>query len=238
MNLDALLTLSYGVYVVSSRLGDKLNGQISNTAMQVSSSPPLITVAINKGALTHECIAEAGVFAVTILSEKAPLEFIGRFGFKSGRDVDKFEGIDYRLTQTQSPYPTDYALSVLDAEVIKSDDMGSHTLFTGKIVDARIIGEGIPMTYQFYRENLRGKTPPTAPTYKGEQVPPDDAKEMDENKATAAGRSYVCEVCGYVYDPAQGDPDNGIEPGTKFEDLPDDWRCPVCDANKSEFEPV
>ncbi|MFH1700483.1 MAG: flavin reductase [Candidatus Zixiibacteriota bacterium] len=235
MNIDALLTLSYGVYIVSSRLGDKLNGQISNTAMQVSSSPPLLTVAINKSALTYECIAESGVFAITVLSEEAPLEFIGRFGFKSGRDVDKFEGIDYRLTQTQSPYPTDYALSVLDVEVIKSEDMGSHTLFTGNMVDALIIGQGSPMTYQFYREKLRGKTPPTAPTYKGPQDSQKEASSMGEDKI---GESYECEVCGYIYDPAEGDPDGGIPPGTKFEDLPDDWICPVCDADKSEFEPV
>jgi flavin reductase (DIM6/NTAB) family NADH-FMN oxidoreductase RutF/rubredoxin len=235
MNIDALLTLSYGVYIVSSRLGNKLNGQISNTAMQVSSAPPLITVAINKEALTHECIKESGVFAVTVLSEQAPLEFIGRFGFKSGRDIDKFADIDYRLTQTQSPYPIEHSLSVIDVEVIKSEGMGSHTLFTGKIIDAQIIGQGNPMTYQFYRENLRGKTPPTAPTYKGAQVSQEEATSMGEDKI---GESYECEVCGYIYDPAEGDPENGIPPCTKFEDLPDDWICPVCDADKSAFEPV
>lgn len=235
MNINALLTLSYGVYVVCSRIGDKLNGQISNTAMQVSSSPPLISVAINKDAFTHECIEKSGVFAITVLSEKATLEFIGRFGFKSGRDIDKFEGLDYRLTKTQSPYPTDFALSVLDVEVIKSEDMGSHVLFTGKIVDAEIIGEGSPMTYQFYHEKLRGKTPPTAPTYKSSQSSEKEAVSMSEE---SIGQSYECELCGYIYDPAEGDPENGIPPGTKFEDLPDDWVCPVCDADKSEFEPV
>lgn len=231
MMLDALLTMSYGVYVIGSRLGDKLNGQISNTAMQVTSEPPQVSIAVNKQALTHACIETSRAFTITILSEEATLDFIGRFGFKSGRDTDKFAGIPMAVAASGSPYPTSFALAVLDAEVIKAEDMGTHTVFTGRLIDGRILGVGRPMTYSYYREILRGKTPPTAPTYQNIDKAP-TPKIRDDS----AGR-YRCETCGYVYDPRLGDPEHGINPGTPFDRLPNDWRCPVCGTGKCDFSP-
>ena len=96
MNKSAFYTLSYGLYVVSSCSGDKLNGQIANTAFQVTSEPATIGVSINKLNLTHDFIRESKKFSVSILSTAAPMDFIGRFGFKSGRDINKFEGMQYR----------------------------------------------------------------------------------------------------------------------------------------------
>ena len=125
MNLKALYGLGYGLYVVSSRSGGKLNGQIANTVFQITSDPPTIAVSINKNNLTHEFIKESKVLAVSILSRDTPLSFIGHFGFKSGRDVDKLEGINYKTGETQAPVVTENALAYLEARVIQEVDVGN-----------------------------------------------------------------------------------------------------------------
>ncbi len=227
MNPKALHKISYGMYVVSSKMNAKFNGQIANTVFQATAEPPRIVVCINKQNLTHEFIQTSKVFTASVLSEETPMTFIGRFGFKSGRDVDKFEGVNYKIGQTGAPIVLDYALAYVEAEVIGSMDGGTHALFLGNVVNAEILdSDAAPMTYAYYHEVKRGKAPKTAPTYIKEEI-----KETVEKAA-----KYTCTVCGYVYDPEAGDPDSGIKPGTPFEDLPDDWVCPVCGAGKDEFE--
>ena len=122
MNLKALYNLSYGLYVVSSRKGDRFNGQIANTVIQVTSEPPAIAVCINKQNLTHEFIRESKVFTASILAQTAPLKLIGGFGFKSGRDVNKFEGVKYKLGQSGAPVILDGTLGYLEAKLIDSVD--------------------------------------------------------------------------------------------------------------------
>jgi len=225
MNLKALYKLGYGLYVVCSRKGSRVNGQIANTVFQITSEPPTIAVSINKNNLTHEFIRESKVMAVSVLSQDTPLSFIGHFGFKSGRDIDKLKGINYKTGDAQAPVVTDNVLAYLEAKVIREVDVGTHTIFIGELVDADVIKEGEPMTYAYYHQVKRGSTPKTAPSYveeKKEEVP----------KAP----KYRCRVCGYIYDPELGDPDGGIKPGTPFEEIPDDWVCPVCGAAKSDFE--
>ena len=95
MNVKALHKLSYGLYVIGSRKGDRLNGQIANTVFQITSEPPTVAVSINKNNLTHQFIKESKVFTASVLCQSTPLSFIGHFGFKSGRDMDKLEGINY-----------------------------------------------------------------------------------------------------------------------------------------------
>jgi flavin reductase (DIM6/NTAB) family NADH-FMN oxidoreductase RutF/rubredoxin len=227
MNPKALHKISYGLYVVSSLNGDRINGQIANTVFQVTSEPPTVAVSINKSNLTHEFIKESGVFVASILAQNTPLSFIGRFGFKSGRDIDKFEGISYERGETKSPIVTDNTLAFLEARVKQGVDAGSHTVFISDLVGAELLKEGEPMTYAYYHLVKRGSTPKAAPTY------------HEEKKEVAAKMAkYRCTVCGYIYDPELGDPDGGIAPGTSFEDIPDDWECPVCGAAKSEFEKV
>jgi len=237
LELDALLTLGYGLYIVASRKDTRLNGQISNSVMQVTAAPPRLAVGINTRSLTHEFISESGVFAVTVLAESAPLKRIRLFGFRSGRDTDKFSQILYETTALGCPIPRDHALAGLDVRVEQTLDCGTHTLFVGEVVGARILARGIPMTYAYYREVLGGKTPPTAPTYRASAAARPKSKGA-RRKENSAMKKYVCNVCGYVYDPADGDPDNGIEPGTAFQDLPDDWVCPECGAGKDEFSPA
>ncbi|MBM3157525.1 MAG: High molecular weight rubredoxin [Chloroflexi bacterium] len=227
MDLRALYPISYGLYIVGSRKGDKINAQIANTVIQVCSEPPTISVCLNKGNLTHEYIKSSKVFTVSVLAQDTPLNFVGNFGFKSGRDINKFENVKYKLGETKAPLVLEHALSVMEAKVVNEADAGTHTIFVGELVGAEVLKEGEPMTYAYYRQVKRGTTPKTAPSY---------VEQKKEKEADTKLAKYKCSVCGYVYDPSKGDPDNGIKPGTPFEKLPDDWTCPVCGASKSEFE--
>ena len=227
MNTKALFKLSYGLYLVTSRKGERLNGQIANTVFQVTSEPPTLAVSINKKNLTWEYIKDSGVFAVSVLCQETPLSFIGQFGFKSGRDIDKFEGIHHRIGKTKAPIVIDNATAVFEAKVIKELDVGTHTIFVGEIVDAEVLNEKTCMTYDYYHVVKRGTTPKTAPSYVEEKK--EAAPKMDK---------YKCSVCGWIYDPEIGDADGGIAPGTPFEKIPDNWKCPVCGAAKTEFEKI
>jgi len=123
MNLKALHKISYGLYVVCSRKGDRFNGQIANTVFQVCSEPPIIAVVINRSNLTHEFITKSKVFTASILSQDTPLSFIGHFGFKSGRDIDKLEGINYKIGESQAPVVTDNTLAYLEVRVLQKVDV-------------------------------------------------------------------------------------------------------------------
>jgi len=228
MDAKALYKIGYGLYVVTSRKGEKLNGQIANTVFQITSEPPTVAVSINKSNLTWEYIKESHVFAVSVLRQDTPLDFIGRFGFKSGRDTDKLDGVNYKIGQTKAPLVTDNAVAHFEIEVTNEMDMGTHTIFAGRLIDAEVLTDEVCMTYDYYHQIKRGTTPKTAPSYVAE-----------EKKAEAPGSGkYRCTVCGWVYDPELGDPDGGIVPGTPFEQIPDDWVCPVCGAAKSAFEKI
>ena len=227
MNVKALHKLSYGLYVIGSRKGDRLNGQIANTIFQVTSEPPTVAVSINKNNLTHEFIKESKVFTASVLCQSAPLSFIGHFGFKSGRDMDKLEGISYKIGETQAPVIIDNAVAYLEAKVVKEMDVGTHTIFVGEIINADVISDEACMTYAYYYQVKRGTTPKTAPSY---------IEEKKEAKPKMV--KYKCQVCGYIYDPELGDPGGNIKAGTPFEELPDDWVCPVCGADKSKFEKI
>lgn len=229
----SLFGLTYGLYVVSSGLDGRKSGQIANTVFQVTAEPPRIAVSLNHENLTHEFVSRSGVFGVSVLEAETPMEFIGLFGFKSGREVDKFAGVAFKEGgATGCPLVTQHALSVLEVRLVAQVDVGTHTLFVGDVVGGEVLKEGRPLTYADYHEKKKGKAPKTAPTYRG-AAPSAPAEERSVGRMD----KYVCQVCGYVYDPEAGDPDNGVEPGTPFEALPADWVCPVCGAAKDQFEP-
>ena len=234
MDLTALHQIGYGLYIISSKKENKINGQIANTVFQITSQPPTIAISINKDNFTHECISQSKVFSVSVLEQEVSMKFIGKFGFICGRDEDKFAGIKYKIGTTGSPIILDNTLAFLEAEVIQEIDVGTHTLFIGKIVDAGNIKKGIPLTYSHYHLIKKGISPKAAPTY----IPPsgESKNEKKERKELNKAMKYKCSVCGYIYDPEKGDPESGIEPGTPFEELPDDWECPVCGVGKDEFE--
>ena len=229
MDIKALYKVSYGMYIVCSKSKDKLNGQIANTVMQVTAEPPKLSVCINKKNLTNQYIQESNIFTVSILEQDAPLQLIGNFGFKSGREFDKFKDVEYNLGTTGAPVIIPNCLAYIECELENSMDVGTHTIFIGKIVNAETLKEGEPLTYAHYHQVKSGKTQKNAPTY---------IKDIkDESKKTKGGNmeKYRCDICDYIYDPEKGDPDAGIEPGTSFEDLPEDWVCPVCGASKDSF---
>ncbi len=201
------------------------NGQIANTVIQVATDPVNIVVSINKKNFTHELIQVTRVFSASALCQATPMTFIGNFGFKSGRDVDKLKDINYKTGQTGAPVILEQATAYFEAEVTQTVDVGTHTLFIGKVVAAEVVSEEACLTYEYYQQTKRGTTPKSAPSY--------IAKEKE---ATIKLNKYECTVCGYVYDPAVGDPDGGIAPGTPFESIPDSWKCPVCGADKSQFK--
>ena len=225
MDPKALYKISYGLYVITSKKGEEINGQTANSLIQVTAEPPAIAIGLNKKNLTNEFIKESKVFAVSILSQDTPLNIIGQFGFKSGRDINKFDQVNYKLGKTRAPILLDNSLAYLEVKVTQEMDVGTHTIFVGEVVESEVLKDGEPMTYAYYHQVKRGTTPKTAPTY-----------HKEEKKSAAA--KYQCTICGYTYDPEKGDPDGDITPGTPFEDIPDSWTCPVCGASKDQFEKV
>ena len=233
LDLESLFKLSYGMCIVSSKKGNRFNGCIVNTVFQLVPEPPMVAMSLNIQSLTHEYIADSRVFTVSILSQETPMPFIGRFGFRSGRDIDKFEQVNYKIGQTGVPIVLDSTVAFLEAEVAQSIDVVTHTLFIAKIVACETLdGDKQPMTYAYYRDIKQGRTPKTAATYI-KIKPKTQGEEGVRNM-----KKYKCLMCGYIYDPDVGDPENDVEAGTAFEDLPDDWVCPECGAGKDEFEPI
>ena len=167
MDKTALYKISYGLYIVSSAMKDRSNGQIANTVFQVTSEPPTIAVAINKQNYTHDFITESRKFSVSVLEKETPMKFIGAFGFRCGRDFDKFAGINFRTGTSGTPIVLDHALAFLETEVAGEMDCGTHTIFLGKVIDCGVLAEGEPMTYAYYHEVKGGKSPKAAPTYMG-----------------------------------------------------------------------
>ncbi len=165
MNTAALNKITYGMYIVGSHQGDKINAQIANSVMQIASEPPTVAVSINKKNLTHEYIKASKVFSVSILCQAAALPFIGGFGFKSGRDVDKFNGINFKPGKTGSPVVLDNAVAYFEAKVLQDVSAGTHTIFIGKVVEAEVLNDNPCMTYDYYHQVKRGVTPQTAPSY-------------------------------------------------------------------------
>jgi flavin reductase (DIM6/NTAB) family NADH-FMN oxidoreductase RutF/rubredoxin len=232
MNIEAYFKITYGLYVVSSGDGKKMNGYVSNTVFQVTAEPAQFAIACSKNNFTAELIWKSNVFAISALKKAAGAELISTFGYKSGKDTEKFQNFNYKIGETGAPILLDDTLAWFECEVEQTIDTGSHILFIGKVIDGDLTEtSGEPLTYAFYRESRNGKAPKNAPTYI------DPGKLMDNaKKVTATGYAqYECSVCGHIYDEEYGDPDSGIAPGTKFEDLPADWTCPVCGAEKVDF---
>ena len=157
MNRAALQKISYGLYIVTSGEKGRFNGQIANSLFQVTATPAIIAISINKENYTYELIKQSRKFVVSILSETAPMTFIGLFGFKTGRTMNKLQNIKTKPGITQVPIVLDYSVGYLEVELIAELDCGSHTIFTGTIVDADVISDEEPLTYAYYRKVKGGK---------------------------------------------------------------------------------
>ena len=174
---SAFHKLSYGLFVLSAREGERDNGCIINTAIQVTGDPKRIAIAVIKANFTHDMIMRTGVFNVSILSQNAPFELFRQYGFQSGRDVNKMNGDEPR-SENGLVYIPRYANAFISAKVIKSEDYGSHTLFVAEVTEAKTLSAEPSVTYDYYQANIKPKSQPK------------------EEKKTG----WVCKVCGYVYE--------------------------------------
>jgi flavin reductase (DIM6/NTAB) family NADH-FMN oxidoreductase RutF len=165
MDKNALNLISYGMYIVSSFKDGRLNGQIANTVFQVTAEPPLLAVSLNVQNYTNELIQNSKKFSVSVLSEETPLTIIGTFGFKCGRQVDKFSGIKHEICSSGNPKILEYSLVHFDVEVTQTLELGTHSLFIGRVVESEILSAGRPMTYEYYHKVKGGKTQKNAPSY-------------------------------------------------------------------------
>ena len=160
-SLNGLNDITYGLYLVSSTDDDgRKSALVVNTAFQVTASPAEIAVSINKDSFTRELILKSGKFAVLPLEEKTPFAFIGQFGFRSGRTFQKFENIDFSVGENGSPLIVSHTLAAIEATVLQMIDLPTHTLFIGEVTHTQVfIPDGKPLTYEYYRTVLKGKTP-------------------------------------------------------------------------------
>ncbi len=162
----ALTDMTYGLFIVGAREGEKFNAMIANSVFQVTAEPPKIAIALNKNSLTHDYIKATGLFCVQPIAQGADMLFIGNFGFRTGKNYDKFAKVSYKLSAQGLPIVLENTLSWMSVKVNQTIDLGTHTLFIGFVEDTQVIKEGKPLTYDYYQCVLRGKTPRGATTFK------------------------------------------------------------------------
>ena len=213
MDKKVLRNLSYGVYAVTSRDKDKNVGCIANSIMQVTSNPSVIAVSINHDNYTNKVIKENNKFGVSILKETTDAKIIGTFGYKSSKDNDKFDGINFKEI---SEIPVlENTCGYMVCKVIDTMETSTHTIFLGEVIEADDYSTENAMTYKYYHENLKGSSPKNAPTYEETSITQVD-KDSKKSK-------WKCSICGYIYE---------------ADELPDDFKCPICGAGKEYFELV
>ena len=180
MNKKAMYQLTYGLFVLTARLGEKDNGCIINTAGQVTSTPNRISIAVNKDNFTHDMIMESGRFNISILSEKAKFETFQHFGFQSGRTADKFDGYQAcKRSDNGIYYITEGTNAYISASVEQTIDLGSHTMFIASVDDMDVLASDPSATYAYYQASIKPKP---------------------EQKASSGKTAWRCTVCGYVYE--------------------------------------
>ena len=216
-NNKAMYKLSYGLFVCTAKEGDKMNGCIINTAVQVASDPNTISIAVNKANYTHDMIKATMACNISVISNEAKFALFKHFGFRSGRDVDKFspEEIDTlgkelssasvcSIAENGIPYITAGTNAYFSLKVKELVDLGSHTLFICEPTFMTVLSDAQSCTYEYYQSDIKPKPQAVGTTPKGETV-------------------WRCTICGYEY---------------VGEDLPDDFICPICKHGKDDFEKI
>ena len=177
----AIFNISYGLFVLVARQGEKDNACIINVAQQVTSDPLQLMICVNKQNLTHDMILRTLKFNLCPLSEEATMKPFQHFGFQSGRDVNKFAECETELrTENGLLYLPKYINSVISCVVTKSIDLGTHTLFIARVMETKVLTDSPSITYAYYQQHIKPK--PEAP------------------KTEGGKKKWVCEVCGYVYE--------------------------------------
>ncbi|MBR6736913.1 MAG: flavin reductase [Clostridia bacterium] len=154
----AMKKLSYGLFVVTTKNGGKNNGLITNTAIQVTTTPNVIAMAVNKASYSCGLIGEEKEFNVSIISEKAKFDLFKRFGFASGKDTNKFEGFSaYKVADNGITYITEGTNAVLTCKVINSVELSSHVLYIAEVTDSFLLNDDKSATYEYYFSNIKPK---------------------------------------------------------------------------------
>ena len=175
---NAMFSLSYGLFVLTARDGAKDNGCIINTVTQLTDTPKRISIAVNKANYTHDMIKKTGVFNVSVLSNDAPFAMFQHYGFQSGRDVDKFAGVQGMARATNGVYYLPYCTNAfISARVTQTIEFETHTLFIADVTEARQLSDVPSMTYAYYFANVKPKP-----------------SKLEEQ------HGWVCKICGYVYE--------------------------------------
>ncbi len=209
MDNKVLYDLSYGVYLTTTMDEERPVGCVTNSVMQITSNPMTLAVSVNHDNYTNACMKKSGVFAVSILAQDSDASLIGTFGFQSSKTVDKFKEVPYEIVQG-APIVTNTKGAIV-CRIIDTMETSTHTVFLGEVIEAKALNAGIPMTYAYYHQVIKGKSPKNAPTYQPEEA------------ETKPSISYKCMICGYVY---EGDP------------LPADFKCPICGVGADMFEKI
>lgn len=207
-----LFNISYGLFVLVARQGEKDNACIINVAQQVTSDPLQLMICVNKQNLTHDMILRTLKFNLCPLSEEASMKPFQHFGFQSGREVNKFAECQQEFrTYNGLLYLPRFINAVISCVVTKSIDLGTHTMFIARVMEAKVLSDSPSITYAYYQQHIK----PSPRSEVGGQ------NNSDLTPHTSNLKKWVCEVCGYVY---EGDT------------LPDDFICPWCKHGKSDFK--
>lgn len=190
MDDNAMFKLTYGLFVLTAKEGEKDNGCIVNTVSQVASQPNTVAVAVSKSNFTHDMIKNTGVFNVSVLTQSAKFETFKHWGFQSGGDTDKTAEIEFSRSENGLIYLTKETNSYISAKVFSTVDLGSHTLFLARVTDARLLNDEPSVSYDYYHKNIK------------------PAPQISRKKG------FICKICGYIY---EGDtlPDDFICPWCK-----------------------
>jgi flavin reductase (DIM6/NTAB) family NADH-FMN oxidoreductase RutF/rubredoxin len=236
MNIEAFFKMTYGLYLISSKHGDKISGYIANTAFQVTAEPPQIAISCHKANISAKVIEDSGVFSISVLEKETDAGLIGLFGYQSGHEDEKFERVNYKFGETGAPVILTHALAYFECKVVDKFDVGSHYLFIGEVVEGELLeSKKDPLTYDYFRNEMKLAAPERAPTYIDKTKVQSKKTGSTEEGNQDAAPNFICTICAYVYEPAKGDETQGIAAGTSFADLPEDWICPICAAAKSAF---
>lgn len=179
MDTSALFKLTYGLFVLTAKDGEKDNGCIINTAMEIANDPTRFMVAVNKANYTHDMLLNSKRAAVSVLDNTVPFDMFKHFGFSSGKEVDKFADFpDVARTAGGLYYITKHVNAYMEGKIVQTTDLGSHTIFVAELEDAKVLNENRSVTYADYHRDIKPKP-----------------QAQEEKKG-----GYVCEICGYVYE--------------------------------------
>ncbi len=212
MDKTMFFDLSYGMYVVTTNIEGRDVGCIANSFIQINSEDMLVALSLNKQNFTNDAIRKTVKFAISVISEKTNPLVIGKFGFFSSKDINKFEGFEIEQVEGM-PVVKENTTGYFICEVCDVIETSTHDVFLAKVKNAERRNNLTPMTYSYYHNVIKGKSPQKAPTYVAEE--------------DIRGGKYECSLCKYVYDEQKE--------GKSFDSLPDDWECPICRAKKDKF---